>query len=224
MTTQPTQRSSSKEFWREAAFCKRMPQGPEDWDQGRVTSEQAVNDLSRALTVRTIAPTSSWEDIFQAHASLTRSVSEEDAEFMKILSIAIGDVAVSNSEMQLKIHGISLAQHKELVAIVNDGIRSCFRQTCPSHKLSDKTIKQYRRGVRIGNQLIYSLCSALGPRAYELPLHVKHSLTTFVSLTKESLLYFKEVEPAMYRPTSSWDSSALSLPNMVYESIGRRLR
>lgn len=167
----PTPSVSAEVQRRSSTLLRRMPQGEEDWNS-ELSSPRKVEELRKRLTLNGIGPETSLEDIFRAFVErlthLNQLGAEADAEFLKIIAIATGDIAIKEAEWRLLPYSQA---HEELKRVVNDGIRACFWQNGSAAKLDDKLLVEYRRAVQRGAQLLSSLAGHLGFRAYELPWH-----------------------------------------------------
>ncbi|PNY27664.1 Uncharacterized protein TCAP_02411, partial [Tolypocladium capitatum] len=210
---------------RSNTLLRKMPQGEEDWNN-ELSSPDKVEDLRRRLTLSGIEQDTSLEDIFQAYVErlkyLNQIGAEADAEFLKIIAIATGEVAIKEFELRSPPY---TQAHEELKRAVNNGIRACFWQNGSAAKLDDKLVVEYRRAVQRGTQLLWSLAGHLGFRAYELPWHVRHLLSIFMICRYNGAVQYimHKVTFEAYRPREQWDSRIVFIPNLVHANLGGRL-
>ena len=149
-------------------FIRKMPKGEEDWNC-ELSSITGVEDLCKRLTLDAIGPETKWEQIFWAYEHRLGQLAENDAEFLAMVAIATGDVALQ--QHQAKTSLIGTTDYSRLEAVVFSGIRSCLRKRGSKGKLDSRDIKQHIRAVRCGIRLTDQLAGCLESRAYELPHH-----------------------------------------------------
>ncbi|KAK5989955.1 hypothetical protein PT974_08218 [Cladobotryum mycophilum] len=215
-------------------ILRKFPQGEEDWDSS-LPSFADVMTLRGQLTLDGIAKHANLDDIEEIFSKYIRRLTQlrqlrtededpPEAEFLAIVAIATGDVAISAFHKGFLTYEKGL---RDLVRVVNSAIKECYRRAKGSIKLSSYTrVNDYRVAVRRGAQALELLASFLGQRAHELPCHVANMLSSFETLRYVNgiaYLIHQVKTTNHYRPIKQWDSRPISISNLVYENLGRRL-
>ncbi|KAJ6784242.1 hypothetical protein PWT90_07808 [Aphanocladium album] len=232
---------------RVATLLKRLPQGDEDW-QSRVSSPSRLAIHSSMLLLHRATPETTIKDLFHMYVELMQKIKampqqEAVMDLLKTLVLGTGLVLLQDRRSrQSEIQSLD-----ENATLVCEGVRRCFQSAGSTAALEDKRLLEYMASAGRAIDAIHRLKVLWTPRADELPLHgpflflastgtwcmlvpvlsvlVNIFPTVLCCQSRDAVPYIVTmISRNAHKPKNEWDSSSISIPQLIYRNLGARFR